>query len=573
MRRNLVLIGLLGALVSVALVVSATGAAADSDPTIASDQADYISGSTVNLTGQNWGPGDQQVRIEVNDTAGQIWSRDVVVGVAGDGSVSDTFTLPSTFVAQYSVKATGQQTGRIATTTFTDLDIGTYDQCSNNTGTGYGPTDTGCRWLNGNLNKNNSLYQEGDATPQRLWLQGLTAGTVHTVTLKYGTTKGGKHAYDFLTTYDKSETWITLADRCEGIAGCETAAGDTLDIPIDPSVPDAYETAQGSRLFTLSGGMFAAGGATTPAIVSGSYAGDSETVITITFTVGASDGSMCVTDNKDVTTCSIVLWFGGHVAKQADWGAGTGAASIDGSPYHVALHQIDSAAAGQRDNQMQSDTDPGADADADEHSGAADGDADEHADEHSGAADSDADEHADEHAGAADSDADEHADEHSGAADGDADEHADEHPGAADGDADEHADEHPGAADGDADEHADADGHQHADQHADEHGDADGHQHADEHGDADGHQHADQHADEHGDADGHQHADEHPDEHGYADRHQHADEHGDADGHAGSTPRLHAGLLEEPSPELAGRHLAQRAHLDGVRGARQLQDR
>ena len=46
MRRNLVLIGLLGALVSIALVVSSTGAAGASAPTIASDKADYIAGST-----------------------------------------------------------------------------------------------------------------------------------------------------------------------------------------------------------------------------------------------------------------------------------------------------------------------------------------------------------------------------------------------------------------------------------------------------------------------------------------------------------------------------------------------
>ena len=64
---------------------------------------------------------------------------------------------------------------------------------------------------------------------------------------------------------------------------------------------------------------------------------------------------MCAT-KQGTTTCAVALWFGAHVASQDDWGTGTGAASIDGSPYHVALDAIDGVAIGQRDNQMQSKT-------------------------------------------------------------------------------------------------------------------------------------------------------------------------------------------------------------------------
>ncbi len=41
------------------------------------------------------------------------------------------------------------------------------------------------------------------------------------------------------------------------------------------------------------------------------------------------------------------------MAFEGDWGAGTGAASIPGSPYHVALALIDTGSIGKRDNQMQ----------------------------------------------------------------------------------------------------------------------------------------------------------------------------------------------------------------------------
>src|SRR4030095_5551062 len=217
--------------------------------------------------------------------------------------------------------------------------------------------DTGCRWINGNLQSNNSKYFEDDSTVQRVWVTGFEPNTEHTITLKYGTTKAGKHAYDFLTTWDCSENWIVDADRCQDISGFASSVDDFMDIPEDPNVPDSFEFCDvaGDRQFVMRGGTL--DNATTPTIASGTYGGDSETVITVDFTVAGS-GSMCST-KQGVTTCSVALWFGAHVASQADWGQGTGAGSIQGSPYHVALAAIDNVdqtQGGGRDNQMQSNT-------------------------------------------------------------------------------------------------------------------------------------------------------------------------------------------------------------------------
>lgn len=241
------------------------------------------------------------------------------------------------------------------------LSIGTYDQCSNDLGTGYTAGDLGCRWINGNLQHNNSTYTEGDATVQRVWLTDFVPGSTHSITLKYGTTKGGTHAYDFLTTWDWSEDWILLDDRCQDITGCTTASEDTLDIPQDPNVPDAFEpSAPGDRQFVMRGGTLLS--ATTPVVVSGNYVGDpnwggdSETIIIVTFQVDSS-GAMCPTKGG-VTTCDVALWFGAHVAMTAQWtpvDGRSGAGGISGSPYHVALDQVDGASVGQRDNQMQSE--------------------------------------------------------------------------------------------------------------------------------------------------------------------------------------------------------------------------
>lgn len=226
--------------------------------------------------------------------------------------------------------------------------IGSYDQCANDIGSGYSSGDTGCRWTNGNLQKNNSLYAEGDATVQRVWLTGFTPGSSHTVTLTYGTTKGGKHAYDYLTRWNWSENWLTEADLCQSITGCDTAdaSENSLAIPHDPNGSGQFET--GTRNFVMRGG--ALNNATSPDIVNGTYAGDSETAVTVSFTVGTS-GSMC-----SGGTCSVALFFGAHVAKTAEWfpfNGTTGATSISGSPYHVALSAMDGTSIGQRDNQMQ----------------------------------------------------------------------------------------------------------------------------------------------------------------------------------------------------------------------------
>ena len=87
-------------------------------PTIQSDKADYAPGELVTLTGSGWQPGES-VNINVNDDEGQTWTRNVDVTADASGNISDSFNLPSYFVATYNVKATGAS-GAVATSSFTD---------------------------------------------------------------------------------------------------------------------------------------------------------------------------------------------------------------------------------------------------------------------------------------------------------------------------------------------------------------------------------------------------------------------------------------------------------------------
>jgi hypothetical protein len=90
-------------------------------PTISSDKADYSPGETVVLTGTNWLPGEH-VHIVVNDSVGQTWFREADVTADAGGSIRDEFQLPTSFIAEYAVTATGDASGT-AQTTFTDGNV------------------------------------------------------------------------------------------------------------------------------------------------------------------------------------------------------------------------------------------------------------------------------------------------------------------------------------------------------------------------------------------------------------------------------------------------------------------
>jgi hypothetical protein len=119
--RKLIGFGLFAMVLLAALAFASAGRAAVESPPppqIWSDKADYAPGEMVTLSGANWAVGES-VHIRVNDDAGQTWSRDVDVTAADDGTISDQFQLPDSFVATYSVSAVGSTSG-IATWSFTD---------------------------------------------------------------------------------------------------------------------------------------------------------------------------------------------------------------------------------------------------------------------------------------------------------------------------------------------------------------------------------------------------------------------------------------------------------------------
>ena len=189
---------------------------------------------------------------------------------------------------------------------------------------------------------------EGDATPQRLWLNDLAPGSTHTVTFQYGTTKGGNHAYDYLTTFNKSETWITDADRCDGHsrlhAGAQTSAGIKPD-----TTPISRLTRQPASRphFTMRNGDIR----------------DDRTLVHWYVRRRQRDrdhglSSLSVRPNGcetkyGVTTCAVAIWFGAHVARSSEWTPDRGGAGASQARRITSASLLfDGANGGGRDNQM-----------------------------------------------------------------------------------------------------------------------------------------------------------------------------------------------------------------------------
>jgi len=218
---------------------------------------------------------------------------------------------------------------------------GDLDQCAN------GPLSapvscSGSNWQNGNLNANQAHYLEGQFVPYRLTMTGLATGSSnpHTVTIEWDTTKSGKHALDYLGSYNATESLGN--NPCSGVTGCSLSFSDTEPIPADSNVTNGPngvpaggdDITQTPGVFTLFGGTLGQVSITAVSAytLSGTYAGDSSTRVTVSFTTDVSNP---------------VLAWGGHIARRVDWGSGMAAVDIPGSPFHMRFIDLDGSGGNQ----------------------------------------------------------------------------------------------------------------------------------------------------------------------------------------------------------------------------------
>ncbi|HEY2865452.1 MAG TPA: hypothetical protein VGJ02_00045, partial [Pyrinomonadaceae bacterium] len=147
------------------------------DATVTTDLADYAPGATVNISGSGFWS-NEIVTLQVIHTDGtaeggeghEPWT---VIADANGNFSSSWYVNPDDSVgSSFKLTAIGASSGFTAATTFTDNIGVNLDQCQNidlthlndPCGTvGNGHPD----WANGDINKQNSQYREGDGLPYR----------------------------------------------------------------------------------------------------------------------------------------------------------------------------------------------------------------------------------------------------------------------------------------------------------------------------------------------------------------------------------------------------------------------
>ncbi len=322
------------------------------DPIVFTDRANYFPGETAYINGLGFWP-NEIVTLHVvhtdgtsNDGGGHLpWN--VAADALGSFDSSWFVDPDDSAGSAFLLTATGNSSGLVAQATFTDGSAN-LDTCEN--GPASAPTTcTGEAWTNGNVNASKGHYTEGDSVPYRSVLENLTAGNTYTLTIEYDTTQGGKHAFDYLTSFDRTEPTPgnNPCTRKEGgsiVNLCNPLSFVTTPIPIDPNVTagqngnpgDGDDITQIAGVFTLfNGNALSIINPGSPYTLDGTYAGNSSTSITVQFTA---------------TSSIAVLAWGGHISTRLNWGIANSAIAINGSPYHMRLTDITCSGAGETCN-------------------------------------------------------------------------------------------------------------------------------------------------------------------------------------------------------------------------------
>ena len=347
-------------------------------PTLRSDKPTYAPGETVTLMGEGWLPGET-VAINIRESSGDP-DTNLTVTADAQGAITNTEfqTNPnrSDVGVRFLVTASGQQSRWTAQAVFTDGNR-TFDQCKDDTNDDN--VKDPCVWINGSINPGISAYHEGDSVAFRIWLDGLTPGSTHTVTIRNDFTKqtsGGVIVlgYDYLTHPDATET--ATSQRCTDIPGpigtsptaCAGMSGpSTITIPSDTfafssslsgvnaalasQAVATRETANPAlKEIVLFGGTLT-GITSISKVGDPNTASDSQSQLTITFTVSSGpDSAAACTGPANNKNCRVNILFGGHLAKgttdASGWGSGRGASSFPGSSISMRMHLIDGDSSG-----------------------------------------------------------------------------------------------------------------------------------------------------------------------------------------------------------------------------------
>ena len=196
-------------------------------------------------------------------------------------------------------------------------------------------------WTTGNVNAQKAHYTTGMTIPYRLGISGLTPGVTYRVVLGYDTKHGGKHAIDFLTSYDRStfhssfghgdgeliQPWTVYWQANPGELRYELPEPDGHFVAAT-GTNQPYDEFLNVRDVEIDGGA-------EMTIYNG-------TIVGMAYIGGGIAGAQ-TTDQLQVDfqvlpgQNRILLAWGGHIASADQWGEGMSAEDINGSPYHMRI--------------------------------------------------------------------------------------------------------------------------------------------------------------------------------------------------------------------------------------------
>jgi hypothetical protein len=231
------------------------------------------------------------------------------------------------------------------------------DQCANG---GVGPPIVllpcaGSNWVNGNVNGQKAHWQEGEFISYRATLTHLVPGD-HTLDIHWDTIHGGKHAIDYLGSFDATETTSPIPSALH--ANNNDPCGDVLASGCTPSAPQASAPIGAAQLINCDGSSGTFSGSQVPGAIKffGNALTGSASFSYLNENVLSGQGQCSSFGRISFTTAgddqTIVIAWGGHIASQQDWGTGNSASGISGSPYHMALDFLDGASTGSQDRAL-----------------------------------------------------------------------------------------------------------------------------------------------------------------------------------------------------------------------------
>lgn len=188
-------------------------------------------------------------------------------------------------------------------------------------------------WATGNSNSGNSHFFEGQSIPYRMTISRLRAGD-HTVEIEWDTRTNNKSAIDYITSFDRI---------CEEVVPSEGIPNFGV-IPAPKGIPQPStsfdQLSDDERRIAIYGGTL---GEIKYVHQDDITATSAVTRLSISFTAGGSNGP----------NNTVVIAWGGHIAKAQDWGEGNSASSINGSPYHTRVISVNGKSVGSQDRSVQ----------------------------------------------------------------------------------------------------------------------------------------------------------------------------------------------------------------------------